>query len=73
MKPYPAADPKLNRKAQVPELTAKHSIGWGVCVVKCPIQSLILEPRPAISDPPATILEWVKDYWKARERQKLFQ
>ncbi len=68
MKPHPAADPKLNRKAQVPELTAKHSIGCGVCVVKCPIQSLILEPRPAISNPPATILEWVKDHWKARER-----
>ncbi len=67
MTPYADANPELNKKARVPTLKSDICIGCGVCVVKCPTRSLILSPREQEADPPNNAIEWVKDYWKARE------
>ena len=67
MQLYAEADPQLNKKAVVPGLKAENCLGCGVCVVKCPSKSLILEARPQVTDPPKTAIDWTKEYWRVKK------
>lgn len=59
---YKDANPKQNKKAQVPKLSPKECLGCGVCVVKCPTKSLMLVEKANIVDPPQNVYDWSSRY-----------
>jgi formate hydrogenlyase subunit 6/NADH:ubiquinone oxidoreductase subunit I len=51
-----------NRKGRVSELDPGRCIGCGVCVYKCPTQSLSLKRTQADHHPPQTGRDWIMRY-----------
>ena len=49
-----------NKKGKVSTVDPDLCIGCGVCVIKCPSKSMILELREALVDPPKDMNEWAQ-------------
>jgi formate hydrogenlyase subunit 6/NADH:ubiquinone oxidoreductase subunit I len=56
-----------NKKGKAPALRPERCLGCGICVYKCPTQSLILERRETISHPPKTVQEWMGRWLEDRK------
>jgi len=56
-----------NKEGKVAVLDSQRCLGCGVCVYKCPTQSLILKRREEITHPPKDVHEWMKR-WKEDHR-----
>jgi formate hydrogenlyase subunit 6/NADH:ubiquinone oxidoreductase subunit I len=52
-----------NKKDKAVVLDAGRCIGCGICVYKCPSESLVLECREEICDPPKDVREWTKRWF----------
>ena len=63
-----------NKAGKVSVLNPDLCIGCGVCAYKCPTQSLVLERREVIEEPPQTAREYTRlimaDFAAARPGQK---
>ncbi|GAI36542.1 unnamed protein product, partial [marine sediment metagenome] len=56
-----------NKTGKVAVLNADLCIGCGVCVYKCPTQSLVLEGREVIVDPPKDVRDYMKRFMEDRQ------
>ena len=53
-----------NKKGKAAVLDPDKCIGCGVCVYKCPTESLILERRKEVYEPPKDVREWMERWIK---------
>ncbi len=58
-----------NKTGKVPEPDSSLCIGCGVCAHKCPTQSLVLERREVIVDPPEDGRDYVKRFMAERQAE----
>ena len=56
-----------NKYSKAAVLEKELCIGCGVCVHKCPTESLTLVHREALYDPPKTLRDWGRRFFKDRE------
>jgi formate hydrogenlyase subunit 6/NADH:ubiquinone oxidoreductase subunit I len=64
----PLAKNKHRKSAKL--IHSEHCLGCGVCVYKCPTQSLFLELRAEIQDPPKDAREWMAKLVMDQEKRK---
>jgi formate hydrogenlyase subunit 6/NADH:ubiquinone oxidoreductase subunit I len=56
-----------NKKGKASLLDGGKCIGCGVCVYKCPSESLILERREEVYHPPKDVREWMERWLKDKK------
>jgi len=59
-----------NKKGEAAVLDPDKCIGCGVCVYKCPTESLILERRKEVYEPPKDAGEWMERWMKNTKEAK---